>query len=512
MQATNPLMQRFRNDARDFFKFLHVFDKDLGRVVPFILNEEQEVLLDALLEHNRIVVCKARQIGASTLIRAYFLWKAYVSTEPDTSVIISLTRDSADHLHSMDKTFYLALPKPLQRKLSKQSSRTLTFKDTKSTLRSFTAGAKAGATRSFSFTSAHISEFAFFDDQSDLLANVVASVGNGQIVIETTPNSPGDTYHNLIMSSPGNGWHTTFFPWHKHRRYEKKSQFHHPNIPNMSDDEEKIRKDYGLSKAQMYWRRTQVSTMGLDKFKREYPASIDEAFMSDSKLFYPTDVLDKCEVIPQNDLEWIDDQQIVGDRYFMGVDVALGTGKDYSAVVIVSGTSLQPVYIYRSNTILPEHLAEKVFDLYHDYEECRTIVEADGPGYTVLYRLKEWRLRNLYKQEKSGKDWHTRSDNKLKIFDHVRSLLCNELLECLPQVLWSEMRNCSINDKGTPGHPKGGHDDTLMAFCLAQWFAYLEPTPTFSQTRQTMIEKFKSKQRASKIRAMGKTPYKIKEW
>jgi hypothetical protein len=53
MQATNPLMQRFRNDARDFFKFLHVFDKDLGRVVPFILNEEQEVLLDALLEHNQ---------------------------------------------------------------------------------------------------------------------------------------------------------------------------------------------------------------------------------------------------------------------------------------------------------------------------------------------------------------------------------------------------------------------------------------------------------------------------
>ena len=74
------------------------------------------------------------------------------------------------------------------------------------------------------------------------------------------------------------------------------------------------------------------------------------------------------------------------------------------------------------------------------------------------------------------------------------------------------MRNCQLSDKGTPGHPKGGYDDVLMAFCLAQWYAYLEPTPTFTQTRQTMIEKFKMKQRARAIRAMGPIPFNRKEW
>ena len=74
------------------------------------------------------------------------------------------------------------------------------------------------------------------------------------------------------------------------------------------------------------------------------------------------------------------------------------------------------------------------------------------------------------------------------------------------------MRNCGISDKGIPGHQKGGHDDTLMAFCLAQWYAYLEPTPTFSQTRRTMLERFKAKARARKIKAMGPIPYKRKEW
>jgi len=511
MRTDNPVMQRFREDPRSFFKFLHVFDKEQGKVVPFVLNDEQEILLDALLEHNRVVVCKARQIGCSTLIRAYFLWKTYVSVEPETSVILSYTRDSADHLHSIDKGFYLGLPKPLQRKLSKQSSRTLTFKDTKATLRSFTAGGKAGSTRSFTFTSAHISEFAFFDDQDDLLANVMASVGEGQIVIETTPNGPGDKYHELVLGSPGNGWHVCFFPWHKHKKYKKKSQFGHPNVPDMDENELKIQKDNGLSKAQMYWRRTQISTMGIEKFKREYPSSIDEAFMTNSKMFYPTDIVDTCSILPMKGKIWEDDEQIIGDRYYMGVDVALGTGKDYSAIVIISGTTLQPAYIYRDNTILPEDLAEKVWNLYHEYHEPKTIVEADGPGHTVLYRLKEWRVKNLYKG-KTGKDWYTRGENKLKIFDHVRSLLCNEMIDAFPQPLWSEMRNCQTSTKGIPGHGKGGHDDVLMAFCLAQWFAYLEPTPTFTQTRQTMIEKFKSKARARRIRAMGPIPYRRKEW
>ena len=149
--------------------------------------------------------------------------------------------------------------------------------------------------------------------------------------------------------------------------------------------------------------------MGLDKFKREYPSTLDEAFMSSQRLFYPTDVLDNLDIREMINTTWESGDWIIGDRFYMGVDVALGTGRDYSSIVIISGTTLQPVYIYRDNTILPENLAEKVFNLYHEYEEPLTIVEADGPGHTVLYRLKDWKVRKLYKS-KNGKDWYTRWD------------------------------------------------------------------------------------------------------
>jgi len=69
-------------DPRNFFKFLKVFDKEDNKLVPFQLRPQQEELLDALLTHNKIVVLKARQLGISTLLRAYFLWKSYMSLEP----------------------------------------------------------------------------------------------------------------------------------------------------------------------------------------------------------------------------------------------------------------------------------------------------------------------------------------------------------------------------------------------------------------------------------------------
>ena len=239
-KVNNQILTAFK-DPRNFFKFLKVFDKESNKLVPFVLRPQQEELLDALMNHNKIVVLKARQLGISTLLRAYFLWKSYMSDEPTRHAIISYTRDSADHLHNMDKGFYLSLPKALQRKLSKSSARTLQFGDTNAELRAFTAGGKAGATRSFTFTDTHISEFAFFDDQDDVLANIMASVGEGQIVIETTPNSPGDKYHDLIENAPENGWHLCWFPWYEHPQYTKKSQFHQPQVPDPTEIELEIK-------------------------------------------------------------------------------------------------------------------------------------------------------------------------------------------------------------------------------------------------------------------------------
>ena len=511
MKIPAPLLLKFKEDPRSFFKFLKVFDKAQNKLVPFRMNQEQEELLDALLEHNRIVVCKARQIGCSTLIRAYFLWKSYVQTEPTRHAIISYTRDSADHLHSIDKQFYFELPKPLQRKLSKSSARTLKFSDTGAELRSFTGGGKGGATRSFTFSSAHISEFAFFDNQDDLLANTIASVGDGQVIIETTTNGPGDTYHRLCVEAQhkGSDWHICFFPWFTHKNYKKKSMFGQNGVPPMTEDEEWLMEEYGLQKQQLYWRRTQISTMGLEKFTREFPATIDEAFMTNSNVFFPTDIVDSIEIMNiGTEDKWYGEPH-KGDRFCMGVDVAHGGGNDYSTISIVSATTLQPIYHYRCNTILPADFADKVWEVYWEFNEPYTIIEANGPGALVLYRCREYGMRNLYKS-KSGKDWNTRKENKLAIYDHLRELMCNDHISVLESTLWSEIRNTVCNEGGAPSHPKGQCDDLLISFLLAQWAAKLKPAPSILEVRRVLMEEFIQKTKVRRIHARGPLPFRRK--
>ena len=508
MKINKQILQHFKTDPRAFFKFLQVMDKEKGRMVPFVMNDEQEELLDVLLKEKRVIVLKARQIGCSTLLRAYFLWRQYISAEPTTHAIISYTRDSADHLHSMDKQFYVKLPKALQRKLAKSSNRTLEFADTNATLRSFTAGGKAGATRSFTFHSCHISEFAFFDDQEDLLSNVVASVGEGQIVIETTPNIPGDKYHDLIINAGQNGWHLCFFPWYKHKKYAKKSRFYLESVPDMSPDEEALKAMFGLSKAQMYWRRTQMNTIGMEKFRREFPTTVDEAFLSASNLFFPTDVVDKTERIDtgRGPEHYIGEPR-GDDQYAMGVDVASGTGNDHSTITVVSRTTNQIVYHYRNNTILPHKFADVVFEKYYEFNEPLTCVEQNGVGEVIISRLVEWKLKHLYKDAK-GKHWRTNKHNKIAIYDNLRDLLCNEEIGIISKLLWSEMRTVEISDAGVPNAvQKGTTDDVIISTALALWMCKIKPAPSFFQVRRDMIQEFKKSVRASRIRNGGPIPW-----
>ena len=48
------VMQKITEDPRVFFKFLKVFDKERGELVPFTMNNEQEELLEALLTSSHL--------------------------------------------------------------------------------------------------------------------------------------------------------------------------------------------------------------------------------------------------------------------------------------------------------------------------------------------------------------------------------------------------------------------------------------------------------------------------
>jgi len=202
--ALAPKLQRLIGDRDLFCRLLPVVDKQTGKQVPFVALPAQERVWAALDRSNRVIVVKARQMGISYAVRAWQYHKVYAATDPVRFAVLSYHDRSAKNLRRLDRQWLAAMPAALQRPMAVDSATDSVFSDTGAGLGAFTTGGRGG-TRSFTFTGAHLSEFAYYTDPDEVLAQVLATVGDGPIVIESTVNTPGDAFHRLVEGSPANG-------------------------------------------------------------------------------------------------------------------------------------------------------------------------------------------------------------------------------------------------------------------------------------------------------------------
>ena len=500
--AAQTLAEDIIRKPEEFIGRLTVMNKEKQRLTRLRMNDAQEELLEALEGSNRVIVLKARQLGGSTLCRAWHFWSAYTSEDPRTYAVISHTRQSAEDLHRMEKTFYQNLPSPLRRPLQKASAKTQKFKDTGANVRVFTAGGKGG-TRSFSMSSAHLSEFAFYDDQKEVIATVSASVGDGQIVIESTPNVYGDYFHELVIEAEkgDSDWKLLFFPWFIHEPYSVNP----PANMKLTREEEKLQKKFRLDKGQLAWRRRQIRTLGSDKFMREYPATVDECFQSAVPFFFSHESLDEIERVNLGSREHrMYSEPIEGDRYVLGVDVGAGIGEHFSAITVVSYSTRQPVYHYITNEIPPAKLAEKILNLAKRYNNARVIVEANNHGHLVLHRLREFKTRNLYQE--NGHDFFTTNKTRPLLWSALRQALEDGIVEYCDTHVLDELK-AIVYKRGRPQCPKNGSDDVTMSMGLCYYVLSGEPLQVTHSVRASMLQEHIARMRAK--RAMRTLPWNV---
>ena len=491
-------------DPDVFIRALTIYNKDKRRLDFFELHREQEILLDALQKHDRIIILKARQLGISTLIRGWMFYQAFFDTEPRTYACIAHTHNAAENLHRIDKTYHNNFP--IKRKLSKENQTEMVFEDSGAQIRTFTAGGKGG-TRSYQLDCIHLSEFAFYEDQEEILATILASAGEGQIIIESTPNVIGDKFHELVMetieTNGENGWKLLFFPWWEHKNY----QLDTPAYFQLRQDEHLLKEKWGWTDEQLWWRRKQVNTLGKEKFFREYPADVKEAFRNTGKNYFNTTALDRIEPLkdPKNNYKAIG-EPVSGCRYIIGVDCGAGLNQDYSVASIVSLETRQPVAFWWDNNTSPAMFAEKLFDLAVKWNDAQIIVESNNIGQLVLYKLKEFGYPYLWKNEK-GKDFLTSKRTRPLLFEILREIIEDGMITRLNEKVIDELRSIYyVNDK--PQHPRGGNDDKVIAMALAYYAIKDEPIDVVMNVKETFFEQHKKKQRAK--RAKRALPWNIK--
>lgn len=486
-------VQAMLADREQFVRMLRIKHKQQQKFVPFEANAAQKKLWKMMDTHNRVIVIKARQVGISTAVRAWQFHQAYCSLNPLNFAVLSFHDRSAKNLRRMDRRWLKELPRLLRRELSVDSAEDTIFDDTLAGFSSFTTGGRGG-TRSFEFTGGHLSEFAFYTDPDEVLAQSLSTVGDGPLIIESTVNSPGDAFHRLIDGAPDNGWTVFTYWWWEHQPYRDD---HLPPEWERTDEEDELAARYGLDDAQLWWRRQQVQTLGLNKFRREYPACLDDAFLSrDSVYFEPKD-LDAIETI------WFDtpvrefDEPEPESSYVMGVDVSGGVGGDYSALVVVNLGTLQPVYIERSNSTPPHEWAQRVALVGQRYNNALVLCESNNHGHVVLRELNLLKYRKVW-SDANGKPWVTTVKSKLEAFECLREHIRAGILFVLDQTTLQELRGLQIL-KVTPEAPAGLHDDLAVALALAYRCIRSAPASQRREAATGYMEQFIKQRRVARL-------------
>jgi len=415
--------QRYIDDFEIFAKEqIRIITKNASQgFVPFEFNDAQREINRQIEEQRsrtgkvRAIVLKARQQGISTYCAGRVFWKTFF-TPYTRSVVMAHDSATSDALFNMSRNIIDNMEDPP--KLQKSNAKEILFEENKSGYRLYTAGAKE-AGRGTTPTIAHLSEVAFWQFDEQILAGLFQGISQEEgteVILESTANGASGEFYRLYQGAikGENEYIPIFLPWFITKEYRRKA----PEGFEPTLEEEELVEKYSLDNDQLYWRRLKIAESGENKFRQEYPASPEEAFLVSGNSVFNQEILLNYEVrapeytriFDENSNYFEDSREGLleiwtpprfQDRFIIGADVALGVGQDYSTAVILN-SDREVCALFRDNHIDPSMFGDLLFYLGRYYNNALLAVESNSLGIATLNRLKQMNYVNLYYQTKSA--------------------------------------------------------------------------------------------------------------
>ena len=499
---------RLKEYKEDFAKFaeeqIQIITKDASQgFVPFKLNKCQQIITDALrkqLEETgkvRAIILKARQQGISTYCSGRVFWKSYF-TAYARSVVMAHDSATSDALFAMSKNLIRNMSGELSpteiRSNAKEiiiNSPSMPDNDATASYRLYTAGSPE-AGRGTTPTIAHLSEVAFWQHDEKILAGLfqgISQAAGTEVIVESTANGSQGEFYRLWKGAVAgeNEYVPIFLPWYITDEYRREA----PEGMELSTEEETLQEKYGLDNDQLYWRRLKIAEGGELKFKQEYPATADEAFITSGSNVFNVERLDALVPQPhQRRSEWDPHSKMFDEHregtlyiydfpqweepYVIGADVSLGVGQDYSACVVMNNER-EVVALYRNNRIDPAMWGELLFYLGRYYNNALLAVESNSMGIATLQKLESMDYINLYSQTKIANvsneegmrlGFRTTAATKPAIIGNLKNLIENEELLIPSPVMIQELKDYISTETGKTEAAPGCYDDTVISLAI----------------------------------------------
>ena len=463
--------------------------------VPFEFNEAQRRInqqLQQQLEETgkvRAIVLKARQQGISTYCAARVFWKTFF-TPYTRSVVMAHDSATSDALFNMSRNIIDNMENPPE--LQKSNAKEIIFQENKSGYRLYTAGAKE-AGRGTTPTIAHLSEVGFWQFDEQILAGLFQGISQEEgteVILESTANGASGEFYRLYQGAMRgeNEYIPIFLPWYITKEYRREA----PEDMELTTEEWELLEKYDLDNDQLYWRRLKIAESGERKFKQEYPASPEEAFLVTGNSVFDQQIINNIAVqAPQYIREYDEKSSYFEDakeghleiwvppsfedRFIIGADVALGVGQDHSTAVVMN-KERQVCALFRDNFTDPSNFGDILFYLGRYFNNALLAVESNSLGIATLNRLKQMNYMNLYYQTKAanllndegGKPgFRTTVSTKPMIIGNLKRAIEEDDLWIPSDTIVGELRTYVAAENGSTNALAGNFDDTVMALAIA---------------------------------------------
>ena len=530
LEALRELKRRKQEAAYkgDFAGFacdqLRILPKDSSKgFIPFSLNEAQLIVNEKLEKQLRetgkvrAIVLKARQMGLSTYTCARVFWKAYFNPY-HKSVVMAHDSATSDALFNMSRNTIANMPEEFKPKLKTSNAKEIQFEHNNSGYRLYTAGSPE-AGRGTTPTVCHLSEVAFWTHDEKILAGLFQGISQAdgtEVILESTANGVGNAFHRIWMGAVRgeNEYIPIFVPWYLMSEYRRKA----PENFELDSGEKDYKAKYNLDDDQMYWRRLKIAESGDLKFRQEYPATPEEAFIVSGNNVFDLDKLNSyipSKALGNKEFDYMSclfndkpkghleifQYPKYDEAFIIGADVALGVGQDSSAAVVLNARR-EVCAVFRDNRTDPSNYGDLLFYLGRYYNNAMIAVESNSMGIATLNRLKQMNYQNLYHQTKVANvsdeeglrlGWRTTIATKSVIVGHLKNAIENFDVKIPSAYMLHELMMYVADDNGKTGAVTGEHDDTVIALAIC-----LEVLRTHGD--KLTVDRVPWKQRASTYR------------
>lgn len=516
---------------------LWIVDKR-NRLSRFVLNEEQ----DAMMTHvefclaNRIpirmIVLKARQIGATTFFTALGFWLAAMNRNI-TYGIVAHRLDSATSIFQKCKIFYNNLPREMKPSTTQMSGEGITFDRKGGTginSKIQFATVNEGVFRGQTLTYLHLTECAFWEGNvgaiENSLAPTVSMYPNTIIVRESTANGYNffkDDWDRAVRGV--SDYKPFFFGWQQHSEYKMSV----PRGFTLTEQEKELKEKFGITDEQIAWRRHQIdNNYGGNEswFQQENPMTPEEAFIaSGTSVFDAKTIMEgfrlskkplrevqlqsyatyeklkvweepetSTEKVYMKKSEWsyekqdyvyVDTDVLLEENtyktpYTIGIDTA-GLGANLNQLVVVNNVTKKVVARYGKKNISEEFLADIAIEVAKMYNDAMIVPEVNFSHEICNYILKKG-YKNLYVTESltrvdaritTGIEYGFKTTVKTKapIISSMRAKLNNDPSLIEDREFWEQAEYYILEDVATNKmNAASGHDDDIvMATAIAMY-------------------------------------------